>query len=285
MLQNININIYKYEFECLVSGMDSDELIILLHGFPESSYVWRKLMPDLSAKGFYCIAPNMRGYSKGARPKGRKHYFIDNLTQDILQIAQNAGKDKFHLIGHDWGAAIGWNLVSENPTKILSWTALSVPHNQSFYEAIMNDPDQKRRSKYIKLFQLPFLPEYKMRKDDFKLFRKLWNRQSEDEIENYLSIFRQKGALTSILNYYRANYKFIKKSSSAQITGDVHTPTLFIWGRKDIAVGSIAVENGHKYMKSYYKFLELDAGHWLIQSKYSEVKDAIVKHLVLNRIT
>ena len=279
MIKSKKIKIDQLEFDCIVSGNESDELVILLHGFPESSYVFRNMIEDLASLGYYCIAPNMRGYSSNARPKGRKNYSIKYLVNDVLEIAKSANKKQFHLVGHDWGSAIGWQVVHDHPELITSWTGISVPHPQSFFEAILNDPDQKKRSKYINLFQLPFLPEYKMKSKDFKLLRKLWSKQSEDEIENYLSILKEPGALTAILNYYRAGYKTIKRAGSEQVLGDINVPTLFIWGNKDIAVGPVSVEGSHKYMKGDYTFLELDGGHWLIQTHYLKVKEAIVGQL------
>ena len=279
MIEPHKIRINQLEFDCLVSGNENDELVLLLHGFPESAYMYRNLMEDLNSNGYYCIAPNLRGYSKGARLKGKKNYGIDYLVSDVLGFAKSANKDRFHLVGHDWGSAIGWQVVHDHPDLIISWTALSVPHPQSFFHAVLNDPDQQEKSKYIKLFQLPMLPEFKMKSNDFKVLRELWDEQSEDEIENYISILKEPGALTAVLNYYRASNKLLKRARTEQILGDIHVPTLFIWGNKDIAIGPVSVEGGHKYIKGDYTYIELDGGHWLNQTNYSEVKEAIVKHL------
>ena len=269
------IKIDKLEFDCRVAGNEHDELVILLHGFPETSFMWKNVMPEIASLGFYCIAPNMRGYSKNACPKGKSHYTINKIGQDILNIANSLGKDKFHLIGHDWGAAIGWYIAYNNQDRILSWSALSVPHNSAFGKAIKLDKDQKKRSRYIMWFLIPMLPEIMMRKNDFKGLRRLWKRSSAEEVEDYLSVFRRKQSLTGALNYYRAN---IGRSKNEPL-GDIQVPTLFIWGKYDIAIGAFAAESNHNYMKGDYTFLELEGGHWLIQSNYAEVKTAIIKHL------
>jgi len=112
------------------------------------------------------------------------------------------------------------------------------------------------------------------------LFRKLWKHSSKAEIEDYLSVFRDKKKLTAALNYYRSNYKLLKKATKRQILGEINVATLFIWGEKDMAIGAVAVENGHKFMKNDYVFLKLDAGHWLIQTKYQEIKPALSEHLL-----
>ncbi len=273
MIQKINIG--EFSFECRISGQEGNELVILLHGFPESSIMWKGLMEELSQQGFFCIAPNQRGYSPGASPKGAKHYSLDKLTGDILAIADHFNKEKFHLIGHDWGAAIGWNLVYHNPGRILSWSGLSIPHVRAFGKALKTDPEQKKKSRYIGLFLIPLLPEFMIRRNDFKTFRKLWSKSSSEEVEDYLNIFKRKGALTAALNYYRAN---IGKGKSRSL-GKISSPTLFVYGKKDLAIGNKAAEYNQDYMEGDYTYVEIDGGHWLIQTNYQEVKTAILNQL------
>lgn len=279
MAQVKKIRIEEFEFDCRFSGEETGEPIILLHGFPETSIMWTGLMDHLASIGFYCIAPDMRGYSGGACPKGVKNYTIDKLSADILNIANALQIDKFHLIAHDWGAVIGWTLVYNNPQKVISWIALAAPHNKAFAKAYKTDPVQKKKSKYFSLFLLPLLPEYKIRKNDFEVFRKLWKNSSSEEVEHYLSVFRRKSSLTGALNYYRANLR----KGKIRPVGEIETPTLFIWGNTDLAVGEVAAKGNEKYMKGDYTFLELDGGHWLIQSNYDEVKQAIGNHLAKYR--
>lgn len=269
------IPIENLEFDCRVSGNEQNELILFLHGFPETSIMWEKLMGKFSSLGFYCIAPDMRGYSKNACPKGVKNYTLKKLGQDILNLADAVGKNKFHLVGHDWGAGIGWYVVFNNHDRILSWTGLSVPHMSAFGKAIRLDKDQQKRSRYIKGFLLPLLPEMMLRQNNFQKFKRLWAHSSPEEVENYLSVFRKKKSLTAALNYYRAN---IGKSNNDRV-GDIEAPTLFIWGQNDFAIGSFAVESGHKYMKGPYTFLALHGGHWLIQTNYPEVETAVITHI------
>ena len=269
----------EFEFDCRVSGNQENEAIILLHGFPETSFMWINLMEKLSSIGFFCIAPNMRGYSKNACPKGVKHYKTQKLTLDILNIADAINKNKFHLIGHDWGAEIGWNVVYQNPERIISWTALSIPHSRGFGKAIKTDKRQRKKSRYISWFLLPILPEIMLRKNNFEKFRRLWKNSPPEELNDYLSVFRRKQTLTASLNYYRANLGRGKK----QPIGNITRPTLFIWGKNDLAVGRVAAENNHKYMKGDYNFLQLDGGHWLIQTNYMEVETAVIEHLTKNK--
>jgi len=275
------ISIGEFEFDYQVAGEENSELVILLHGFPETSIIWSDLMDKLASQGFYCVAPNMRGYSKGASPKGVNNYTMDKLSADILAITGTLGKNQFHLVAHDWGALIGWNIVYHHPERIISWTAMSTPHNSAFLEALKSDPVQKKKSRYVRFILLPIIPEILIRRNDFKMFRKIWKNSSTKEIEYHLSVFRKKVSLTGALNYYRANFKSRK---NLQI-GDIKTPTLYIWGRKDNALGEIAAKGTAQYMKGDFTFLELLGGHWLIQTNYFEVESAIKKHLLKYKIT
>ncbi len=274
------ISIGELEFDYWVAGEKSDELIILLHGFPETSIIWTRLMNKLATVGFYCVAPDMRGYSKGACPKGVKNYSIEKLSTDILNIADALGKDKLHLIAHDWGAAIGWNIVYNNPKKIISWTALSTPHNCAYIEAFKTDKVQKKKSRYAKFILLPIIPEIIMRRNDFKWLRRVWKNSSPEEVDYHLTVFKRKSSLTGALNYYRANLR-----DEGHSIGHIETPTLYVWGKKDTAIGETAAKGTEKYMKGDFTFLELVGGHWLIQTNYTEVESAINNHLFKYKIT
>lgn len=279
MTSTININIRNLVFDGITTGNAENELILLLHGFPESAYMWRNLMQDLAEEGFYCVAPNLRGYSKDACPKGKKQYSLDKLAKDIADIADALGKPTFHLIGHDWGAGVGWQVVHDYQDRIISWTGMAVPHLQAFGRTIMEDPDQKKRSGYIRMFQLPFIPEMRIRKNNFKILTTLWKESEPDEVEANLEIFKNPQQLTAALNYYRGNYKLLKKAPKERILGDIHVPTLFVWGKHDVAIGPTCVNEGHQYIKGDYEYLELDAGHWLIQTQYDTLKENILKHI------
>ncbi|MFK7797872.1 MAG: alpha/beta fold hydrolase [Aureispira sp.] len=279
MKSTIKINVNNLTFDCRTTGNKENKLVLLLHGFPETSYMWRNLMSDLSAEGFYCVAPDLRGYSKGACPKGKKQYSLDKLTKDVIDIANALGKSTFHLVGHDWGSAIGWQVVHDYSDRILSWSGLSVPHLQAFGKAIVDNEEQQKMSQYIKMFQFPFLPERNIRKNNFKLFKTLWSSSEADELETYLKVFENPQQLTASLNYYRSNYKLLKKAAKSQILGNINVPTLFIWGKNDPAIGAYSVQESHQYIKGDYEYLELDAGHWLLQTQYNSIKEHLLKHI------
>lgn len=282
MIKTKEIKIENLVFDCITAGAEQDPLIIFLHGWPESSYMWKRLISDVADMGFYCVAPDLRGFSKNACPKGKKYYALDLLVKDVLGIADSLDRIKFHLVGHDWGAAIGWKLVHDFKSRIISWTGISVPHLQAFGKAIVNDKEQRKMSQYIRNFQWPYLPERSLRKEDFKIVRKLWKYAESEEFAHNLSIFKDPKRLTASINYYRSNYKDLKAAAERPVLGDIHVPTLFIWGNKDLAIGRFAVDESHVFMKNDYEFIELDAGHWLIQTEYDQLKEAITRHINKN---
>ena len=262
-------------FDCRVSGEPGGPCVVLLHGFPETSIMWVGLMEHLSGQGYFCIAPDMRGYSKDACPKGKKHYALKLLVQDVLDLADSFGQQQFHLVGHDWGAAIGWHIVYGNPARILTWTALSVPHPKAFANAYKTDPEQHSKSRYIRWFLLPWLPEIYLSRNDLATLRRLWKNSGPEALENYLAVFRRRRCLTGALNYYRANLGGGKRAE----IGEIRCPALFIWGKRDPAIGEAAALGNHRYMEGPYTYLPLEGGHWLIQSNYREVASAVSGHL------
>lgn len=277
MVKEGSINTGEFQFKYHYLGNEQDELVLFLHGFPESSYMWLRLMEEIAPRGYFCVAPDLRGYSPAARPAGTEQYHLRHLKNDVRQIADALEKERFHLVGHDWGAFIGWSTAFHHAGQILSWTALSVPHPAAFAKAIKENKEQRKKSSYIKWFMIPYLSEWLIRRNNFWSFRKLWRRSSPEEQAYNLAIFKDKGALTAALNYYRAN---LGKGKSEKL-GDIKVPTLFIWGKHDLAVSTYAAERNEVYMKGPYQFLSLDSGHWLIQSSFEEIRSALLNHLSL----
>jgi len=262
-------------FNCRIAGMDNPgDAVILLHGFPETSAMWIDLIKVLETEGFKVIAPDQRGYSQGARPPKISDYTIDKLSEDLIHIADEFKFDKFHLVGHDWGSAVGWYIVSKYSDRILSWSALSVPHLDAFMEAIKSDTDQQKKSRYISFLKKPILPELYFRIFGYKYLKGIWQKSSEQEKQKYLEVFKQKGTLKSALNWYRANFKF-----EGYLIGDIITPTLIIYGMKDMAIGEKSVDESEKYLKGDYKIEKLDSGHWLIQESFETVSEKILNHI------
>ena len=273
----------RFTFHCRECGPEGGEPVILLHGFPESSRMWTPLLPVLAEAGYRVLAPDQRGYSPGARPEGIDNYRYANLASDVTALADAVGFERFHLVGHEWGAGAGWAVVARSPERIASWAALSVPHVAAFGRAIREDEDQAKRSTYITFFQQPGVAEAALSANDFEGLKNVWSASSEEEKAEYLALFSQPGALTAALNWYRGS-RGIDPDDPEVRFGDVTTPTLLVWGNRDQAIGRKGVEDAAAYMKGPYKFVELDAGHWLIQEKPDEVIAEVTGHLKANRL-
>jgi pimeloyl-ACP methyl ester carboxylesterase len=265
-------------FRCREAGPAGGEPVILLHGFPETSHMWTGLMPKLAEAGYRCLAPDQRGYSPGARPEGVGHYRYQDTAADVIALADAVGFGRFHLIGHDWGAGCGWSVVALHPERLLSWAALSVPHVAAFGRAIRENEDQKNRSQYVQFFQAPGVAEAALSANGFERLKGIWSQSTPEEVAEYLSVFSQPGALTGALNWYRGS-RGIDPQDDAVTFGPVTVPTLFIWGNQDMAIGRAGVEAAAAYMKGPYRFVELDAGHWLIQEAPGRVTEEILAHL------
>ena len=253
---------------------NSGDTVILLHGFPETSRMWYQLIKVLSSNNYRVVAPDQRGYSKGARPLKISDYKINKLTQDIVNLADAFKANRFHLIGHDWGAAVGWVLSSMCKDKIITYSALSVPHLDAFSDAISNNKIQKKKSYYIKLFRIKFLPELYFKILNYYNLKTIWRSSNKKEIKSYLSVFSQKNALTATLNWYRAtNLKSTRK------IGNIFVPVLMIFGKRDIAIGEKAVDETINYIKASYTVKKINSSHWLVQDSFDLVSSNILNHL------
>ena len=280
----VEVKAGQFIFNCRTAGdKNPGEGVILLHGFPTTSYMYVDLMELLAENGYRAVAPDQRGYSPKARPKKLKEYGFQNIVNDVFALADVFSFDRFHLIGHDWGASIGWSAVASQPDRIISWTALSVPHPNAFLDALENDDDQKTKSRYFKYFRLPYIPELYFSFNNFRvLTRNVWTSSTDKEIETFLDVFRGEGALKGGLSWYRANLGSKNITKLIENPADIITPTLFIWGNQDPALGRKGTELTLHYIKGpYYRFIEIDAGHWLIQDAYDEVSEAILDHLII----
>ena len=265
-----------YTFSAKISDNNQDIPVILLHGFPESSVMWKRLIKDLNQIGYFTIAPDQRGYSHLARPSEINQYQISSLAKDVVSIADSLGIHKFHLIGHDWGSAVGWQIAARYSERLLSFTSLSVPHLDAFSRAYKEDDLQYEASNYMRFFQTKMIPEFVLAKNNYEMLKSVWSEHKNEEISSYLKLFSQKNALTTTINWYRANYTAFSERSDI---GKITVPVLFVWGRNDPALLRSGAEWTQDYVVGDYHFVELNSGHWLIQESYDEVQNEIISHL------
>ena len=134
-MERITIAAGGFEFDALADGSPDSELVLFLHGFPESAYEWQRVLPPVAAAGYYAVAPNQRGYSPGARPPDVAAYHVARLDEDVRGIADALGSGSFHLVGHDWGALVAWYVAAHHPDRVRTLTIVSVPHPRPFAAA------------------------------------------------------------------------------------------------------------------------------------------------------
>lgn len=272
------IEVGNHKFTARIAGTDQGEMVLLLHGFPQTSYSYRHQLSALAQEGYYAVAFDQRGYSEGARPENSEAYQIKYLVEDVLAVAEKLGAKQFHLVGHDWGAALGWNIAANFPQKLLSYTALSVPHTDAFHEALANpECEQAKSSSYIDIF-IQDSSEDILLKDERIRLKNMYQGIPPGDVEEYLRVLGNKSALSAALNWYRAN---LGPGVKQRHLGKVTVPTLYIWGTEDIALGQYAAESTEKYVqKGRYTFKPLDgSGHWLLESDSRLITELILKHI------
>ena len=262
---------YTYEVRRAGAG---DGLVILLHGFPETSHMWLPLLEHLAANGYTALAPDLRGYSPGAMPPEAEHYSHASMAGDILAMADALGKERFHLVGHDHGAGLGWYMAGRHADRLISWTALSVPHIDAFGAAIANNAEQRQRSGYMQFFRQVGTAEEALSANDFAALRNIWSASSPEQVEEYVRVLSQPGALTGALNWYRGGITPDRKP-----VGKISVPTVLIWGNQDSAIGRPGVTATPPLMEGPYRLVELDVGHWLIQEAEADVLGETLAHI------
>jgi pimeloyl-ACP methyl ester carboxylesterase len=266
-----------------------DDLVILLHGFPEFWYAWHKQIDALS-ESFHVVAPDMRGYNLSDKPSRVEDYKIDKLVADVIGVIDHFGAKQAAIVGHDWGAGVAWAVAQKHPERVSKLAVLQVPIAAA-WRANMSCK-QLLRSWYMFFFQIPRLPEWLISRQDFRaiertLTEKLGRRNSftSEDVERYKEAARQPGALTAAINYYRANVfdRFFPRKRSGDANrgnGRVRVPTLFIYGEQDFAIIPATVRGLGKYIDSYYHEVRIpDSGHWVQNEAPEEVNAALLEFL------
>jgi pimeloyl-ACP methyl ester carboxylesterase len=250
--------------------LDGDP-VVLLHGFPVDSAGWHALNPLLHRAGVRTVAPDQRGYSPGARPAATAEYRLTELVADAVALIDAIGARQVHLVGHDWGGMVAWALAGRHPDRLASLTVLSTPHPEAFRRAIRSG-SQALRSWYIAAFQLPVLPERYL---SHRLGRLLTRTGLPSaDVDQTVRRMSEPGALTAALAWYRA-----LPSSAAEPATTCRVPTTFVWGRHDSALGRQAAEHTRDAVSAPYRFVELDAGHWLPQTRPIEISAVLLDRI------
>lgn len=246
------ISVGDLEFDVRISGPESGPPVLLLHGFPTVGTQFDSVIPRLHESGLRTIVPDQRGYSPGARPMDVDSYRVEHLVADALGILDALEIPHVLLVGHDWGAIVGWHLAVKHPKRINGYVAVSVGHPSATASALADGTEQREKSSYIKDF---LQPNYE---DILLADNRLRNLVPDSSVEPLL----EKSALTAALNWYRANFNHEARESLK--LGPVEIPTTLIWGEDDSALGRLQAERTGRFVYGDYRFSALPGvGHWI----------------------
>jgi pimeloyl-ACP methyl ester carboxylesterase len=248
------------------AGPESGPLLILLHGFPEFWYGWRRQIEPLAAAGFHVLVPDQRGYNLSDKPASIAAYNIDNLARDIVGLIDEAGAAKAYVAGHDWGGAVGWWLGVKHPERLEKLALLNIPHPLVMKRAVRKDPAQRKKSSYIFFFQLPWLPEHSFRKNNFARGVKSLQGSSrpgtftDADLALYREAWSQPGEVRSMIHWYRAS---LRSQPESPASPRVRVPTLLLWGEKDRFLGREMAQPSIDLCDDGRLVFVAEASHWI----------------------
>ena len=264
-----------WTFTADLAGPEAGEPVLLLHGFPETRHMWRHALGALGAAGFRAVAPDQRGYARGARPAEVEAYATEKLTGDALGLMNALGHDRFHLVGHDWGGQLAWLIAASVPQRVKSLSVLSRPHPAAFVRAMAEDTQQATRSGHHRAFREADAVA-RMRAAGLKPLREALLRQGVPaaDVEVYCHALLEDGAIEGAMNWYRAT------GFTASEVPAVTVPTLYVWGTEDATVGRRAAELTAAYVKGPYRFEEIEgAGHFVVDQFPERTSALILAHV------
>jgi pimeloyl-ACP methyl ester carboxylesterase len=287
-IETIEIPARGFTFDALRAGPADGEPVLLLHGFPQTGYCYRHQVEALADAGFQAVAPDQRGYSEGARPPEVEDYRLDLLVDDVLAMADQLGFERFHLVGHDWGAMVAWVTAGKHQDRVISLTTLSVPHPYAFAEAMATPPEdgqppQRERSSYVDVFKAEGSEDLFLQ-DDAANLRRTFTGGGDlmplgnlgDEVADvYIATLTQPGAMRAALNWYRA-----MTPESLAGFGDITMPTLHVWSTEDPALGREGADATGKYVAGPYRFEVLEGvSHWIQEEAPEVFSPMLVEHV------
>jgi pimeloyl-ACP methyl ester carboxylesterase len=264
-------------FRCRSAGPLDGPLVLLLHGFPQTSAVWTSTLSALAAKGHRAVAPDLRGYSPGARPVEIPAYEIGPLVQDVLDIADALGAPEFDLVGHDWGGVIAWQVAGAAPGRLRSLAVVSTPHPTAFGAALRGElgGDQAARSGYAALFEEPGVAEDFLLADGAAALRGIFAGLPAEHVEDYVATLSEREALTAVLSYYRAT-----RFDEQPPVGSIAVPTLYVWSTGDAYLGPEAAHATPSHVSGPFRYAELaDVPHWVPELGADEFEPILIEHL------
>ncbi|WP_285114227.1 alpha/beta hydrolase [Leifsonia sp. fls2-241-R2A-40a] len=254
-------------------------LVVLLHGFPEFWYGWRRQIAPLVEAGYRVVAPDLRGYNLSSKPDDYTEYTADKPAHDIQQLIRVLGAEKAPVVGHDWGGSIAWTLAMNHPEVVDRLVILNAAHPRKLNEGLKN-PHQLERSWYFFYFQLKGTPEHHAERHNWEFFvhflRDAQPPYTDDELDRYREAWSQPGAAKGMIDYYRAAVRLGSKQKVLTIA----TPTLVIWGQQDRFLGADLAEPHAEDVPNLVRVERIDgASHWVHHDEADRVNRLIIEFL------
>jgi pimeloyl-ACP methyl ester carboxylesterase len=266
-------------------GPENGTSVVLLHGFPEFWYGWRRQVPALVKAGFRVIVPDQRGYNLSDKPRGAAAYDVDVLARDVIGLLDHFGIQKARLVGHDWGAVVAWTVALQHPDRLEKLAILNVPHPDVMTRFVLGNSAQRKKSWYVFFFQLPFA-EWILSRNNFRnLERVLVGRKGSftpEDILEYKKAWGQPRALTGMLNWYRAIVRRALRGSwnpNKVTLRRVQVPTLMLWGKRDVALSHEMAQPSIELCERGELVSFERATHWVQHDAADEVNQKLIAFL------
>jgi len=269
-------------------GTPGNEAIIFLHGFPESHRTWREIAPAL-AEDYHVVCPDQRGFGASDKPLGVEQYKADRIVEDLLALADALGIGPFTLVGHDWGGAVAWLAALRHPDRIKRLVIVNAPHPLVFQKSLIEDAHQRAASQYITAFRNPGMERGLEAMGLETFYAKTFashadiSKVPDEERAAYLADWGAPGALTAMLNWYRASDIFVPAPGEAAEAPawtrmpfpTLKVPTLVVWAMRDTALLPVQLGGLYDLVDDLKIEQVADAGHFIPWEKPGPVLRAI----------
>jgi len=277
-VENLSFKNGDVGLHAVAAGPRDGPVVVLLHGFPEFWHSWQKQIEPLAAAGFRVIVPDQRGYNLSSKPSGVAAYALTELVSDVIAIADQLSQKKILLAGHDWGAAVAWSTALMHPQRIAKLVVINVPHPSVMRKFLSTRSSQLLRSWYMFFFQIPWLPEAVFSAFDFHIGARSLLRSSRpgtfspDDLAQYRAAWSQPGALTGMINWYRALFRTRAKFPDKT----VRVPTRILWGERDDFLLAEMAHESLRYCADAELFTFANSTHWLQHEEPARVSELLI---------
>ncbi|MFP8957740.1 alpha/beta fold hydrolase [Natrialbaceae archaeon A-CW3] len=269
------------ELHAVTAGSPDDPLVVLLHGFPEFWFGWHAQIQPLVDAGFRVLVPDQRGYNLSEKPEGVGAYRLETLSRDVRALIEAAGEESAHVVGHDWGGGVAWDVALRYPEVVDRLAICNAPHPSVFRSHLRSDWRQIRKSWYVLFFQLPGVPEWSLGRNEYEALWAAMADQAEPgsftpaDRHAYHRAWSQPGALSAMLNWYRASFRYQDTPPRERVS----QPTLVIWGEQDFALRSEMAHESVEHCRAGRLERFPNVGHWITHDRPDAVSRLLVDHV------